>query len=284
MKKFKIAEEKFIRYLSGFATYSIVAILLLILGVIFWKGAGSLSWEMISQLPKGGFYYGGEGGVLNAIVGSFYIAGGATLISILIGLPVALYMNVYLVNRKKLVNSIRYFLDVLWGVPSIVYGAFGFIFMVWLGMSASMLVGIITVSLLITPIMIRTFDEILSTIPIRMHEAAYSLGSTNSELSFKVLFKQGFAGFITAVLLAFGRGIGDAASVLFTAGYSDTMPYYLDEPSATLPLSIFFQLSSPIPEVQSRAYGSAAVLTIIILIISISARLLTNKNNKQLQK
>jgi phosphate transport system permease protein len=284
MRKFKIIEEKIMHYLSGFATYLIMAVLLLIIGVIFWKGVGSLSWELISQVPKGGYYYGGEGGILNAIVGSFYIAGGATLVSIILGLPVALFMNVYLVNRKRLVNSIRYFLDVLWGIPSIVYGAFGFIFMMWLGMSASMLVGIITVSLLITPIMIRTFDEILSTIPTRMHEAAFSLGSTSSELSFKVLLKQGFAGFITAVLLAFGRGIGDAASVLFTAGYSDVMPHNLDEPCATLPLSIFFQLSSPIPEVQARAYGAAAVLTIIILIISITARVLSNKNNKQLQR
>lgn len=284
MRKFKIIEEKLIYFLSGFATYLIMAVLLLITCVIFWKGIGSLSWEMISQVPKGGYYYGGEGGILNAIVGSFYIAGGATLISIILGLPVALFMNVYLVNRKRLVNSIRYFLDVLWGIPSIVYGAFGFIFMLWLGMSASMLVGIITVSLLITPIMIRTFDEILSTIPIRMHEAAFSLGSTGSELSFKVLLKQGFAGFITAVLLAFGRGVGDAASVLFTAGYSDAMPHNLDEPCATLPLSIFFQLSSPIPEVQTRAYGAAAILTIIILIISITARVLSNKNNKQLQR
>jgi phosphate transport system permease protein len=148
-------------------------------------------------------------------------------------------------------------------------------------MSASMLVGIITVGLLITPIMIRTFDEVLSTIPIRMHEVSLALGSTNTELAFKVLFKHGFAGFITGVLLAFGRGIGDAASVLFTAGYSDTVPYNLDEPCATLPLAIFFQLSSPIPEVQNRAYGAAVLLTIIILIISLTARYLSRKYKKQ---
>jgi phosphate transport system permease protein len=284
MKRWKLVEEKIIHFISGFATYSIIAVMLLIIGIIFYKGMSGLNWELISQAPKGGFYYGGDGGVLNAIVGSLYIAGGATLIAILLGLPAALYMNVYLIKRKKTLSYIRYFLDVLWGIPSIVYGVFGFLVMIYIEMSASMLVGIITVGLLITPILIRTFDEVLSTIPLRMHESALSLGSTNTELAYKVLFKQGFSGFITAVLLSFGRGIGDAASVLFTAGYSDNVPFNLDEPCATLPLAIFFQLGSPIPEVRDRAFASAALLTIIILIISLSARFISRKVKSNNQK
>jgi phosphate transport system permease protein len=103
---------------------------------------------------------------------------------------------------------------------------------------------------------------------------------TKTETAIKILFKQGFSGFITAILLAFGRGIGDAASVLFTAGYTDLIPKYLDEPAATLPLAIFFQLSSPIPEVRERAYAAAAILTIIILIISLTARGLSRNFSK----
>lgn len=277
MNRRKIIEEKIFRFLAGFATYSLIAILAFIIVVIFVKGFNALSLDMILKTPKGGYYYGGEGGVLNAIVGSLYIAFGATIISILIGMPAALYINVHLIRRKRTQNTIRYFLDALWGIPSIVYGAFGFILMLYLGMNASLLAGIITVALLITPIMVRTFDEVLSTIPKGLHEATLALGSTNTEMAFKVMFKQGLSGFITALLLAFGRGIGDAASVLFTAGYTDLIPVNLDEPAATLPLAIFFQLGSPIPEVRERAFAAAIILTVIILIISLSARYLSKR-------
>ena len=284
MNRKKIIEERIFKILSGFAAYSLIFVLGFIILIIFIKGFNALSLDMITKIPKGGYYYGGEGGVLNAIVGSLYIAIGATLISVLIGMPAALYINVHLIKQKRTQNTIRYLLDALWGIPSIVYGAFGFTLMLYLGMNASLLAGIITVALLITPIMVRTFDEVLSTIPKGLIEASYALGSTKTETAYKVLLKQGFSGFITAVLLAFGRGIGDAASVLFTAGYTDLIPVNLDEPAATLPLAIFFQLSSPIPEVRERAFAAAAILTILILIISLIARMLSWRYSRSILK
>jgi phosphate transport system permease protein len=280
MNRRKIIEEIIFKFISAFAAYSLIAILAFIILIIFIKGFGALSLDMIIKVPKGGFYYGGEGGVLNAIVGSLYIAVGATLIAIAIGMPAALYINVHLIKLKRTQNTIRYFLDALWGIPSIVYGAFGFTAMLFLGMNSSLIAGILTVALLITPIMVRTFDEVLSTIPKGLHEASLALGSTKTEMAYRVLFKQGFSGFITAILLSFGRGIGDAASVLFTAGYTDLIPVNLDEPAATLPLAIFFQLGSPIPEVRERAFASATILTVIILIISLVARFLAKKYSK----
>ncbi len=280
MNRWKIIEEKIFIALSAIATYSLIAVLGLIIVIVFFKGFNALSLDMVIKTPKGGYYYGGEGGVLNAIVGSIYIAFGATLIAIVLGMPAALFLNVHLVRHKKTQETIRYLLDVLWGIPSIVYGAFGFTLMLFFGLNASLLAGIITVALLVTPIMVRTFDEVLSTIPRGLHEASLALGSTKAETSYKVMLKQGFSGFITAALLAFGRGIGDAASVLFTAGYTDLIPVNLDEPAATLPLAIFFQLGSPIPEVRERAYAASTILTIIILIISLSARFLSNRYSK----
>jgi phosphate transport system permease protein len=271
----KYIEENLVKLISCLATYSLISILAFIIIIIFCKGFHSLSLDMVLKIPKGGYYYGGEGGVLNAIVGSLFIAFGATLAAIMLGAPAALYLNVHLIRHKRTQNTVRYFLDALWGIPSIVYGAFGFTLMLFLGMNASLLAGIITIALLITPILIRTFDEVLSTIPSGLQEAALALGSTRTETAFKILFKQGFPGFITAVLLAFGRGIGDAASVLFTAGYTDLIPVNLDEPAATLPLAIFFQLASPIPEVRERAFAAAVILTIIILITSLTARYLS---------
>jgi phosphate transport system permease protein len=277
---FKKIEERFFRVLMFCSTVIIATALFLIIFSILYKGLPSVSWEMLTSTPKGGFYFGKDGGVLNAIVGSLYLSLGATILAFLFGLPLALFMNVHLIKRQKLVNGIRFMLDLLWGVPSIVYGAFGFTIMIFFGIRASLLAGIITVTLFIIPIMVRSMDEVLKSVPRGLLESSLSLGSTQAETSYRVYLKQCIPGVITAVLLSFGRAIGDAASILFTTGYTDYIPTSLNQPTATLPLAIFFQLSSPIAEVQNRAYASAVVLVTIILIISILARVFSAKFNK----
>ncbi|MCK9422596.1 MAG: phosphate ABC transporter permease PstA [Bacteroidales bacterium] len=280
MKLSQKIEEKFFKIMMIFSTYFILVVLTIIIYSIFEKGIKAMSWEILTQIPKGGYYYGKGGGILNAILGSLALAFGATILAFIIGLPVALYINVFLIRHKKLVDIIRFLLDLVWGIPSIVYGAFGFSLMIFFGLQTSLLAGILTVTLFILPIMIRSMDEILRTVPIGLQEAAYSLGSNKSETAFKIFVRQSVSGIITAVLLSFGRAIGDAASVLFTAGYTDNLPNSLLEPVATLPLSIFFQLSSPVPEVQNRAYASALVLTVIILLVSLFSRGLGKRYHK----
>jgi phosphate transport system permease protein len=267
-------EEKFFRGLSALVTLIIVFVLAEIIWSIIEKGFSSLSWEIISQEPQGGFYMGGGGGILNAIAGSFYLAIGATLLAFIVSLPVALFINIYLIRYQRILIGIRFFLDILWGIPSIVYGAFGFILLMYLGYRNSLGAGIVTVAALISPIMIRAMDEVLKTIPIGLQEASYAMGSNKTETAYKIFFRQALPGLATAILLAFGRGIGDAASVLFTAGYTDHVPTSLSDPTATLPLAIFFQLGSPMPEVQNRAFAAAIVLTFIVLCVSVTARLL----------
>jgi phosphate transport system permease protein len=273
-------EERIFYFLMLISTVSLVVILLAILLSIFTKGFPYMSWEMLSQTPKGGYYLGREGGVLNAIVGSLYLSLGAVILSLSLSLPLALAMNIHLRTRSRIVNSIRYILDLLWGIPSIVYGAFGFTLMIFMGIQASLLAGIITVGIFIMPIMVRGMDEVMKNVPLSLLESAFSLGSTRAEVAFKVMIRQTLPGIVTAVLLAFGRGIGDVASVLFTAGYTDNIPTSLTQQTATLPLAVFFQLGSPIPEVQNRAYASALILTLIILIISIVVRILSRKFHK----
>lgn len=254
------------------ACVAAAAILLgLILLVIVWRGIGALSWEMVSQAPQGGFYLGKGGGILNAIAGSLLLATGATALAALIAVPVVLYIHVY-AGQGRLTSLLRLALDVMWGIPSIVYGAFGFALMILLGLRASLLAGIITLALVVLPVLARTFDEIVSMAPAQLREATLSLGTTRLEF-LGVLLRQTVLGLLTALLLAFGRGIGDAASVLFTAGYTDSMPASLLRPVASLPLAVFFQLSTPFPEVQARAYASALVLTAMILVISLLAHL-----------
>lgn len=278
----KKIEEKLFLWLMKIITCSLVFGFVLILWVIVVKGWHALSWQMISEVPQGGFYFGKGGGILNAIIGSLYLAFGATFLAILIGLPVALGMNIHFLRHRRWVSLLRFLLDALWGVPSIVFGAFGFALMTYLGLRASLLAGIITVTLFIVPIFIRALDEVLRTIPTGLLETSYSLGATKTRTAYGVFFRQALPGFISAILLAFGRGIGDAAAVLFTAGYTDQIPNSLSEPTATLPLAIFFQLSSPIPEVKERAYAAAIILTGIILLISIISRLTTKKYKKNI--
>jgi phosphate transport system permease protein len=277
-------EENVFRGLMAVSTLIILSTLLLILATVLLKGLPAMKLAMITQTPKGGYYLGKEGGVLNAIVGSLYLAGGATLMAILISLLVVLYLNVYAKIGSRLAGFTRFSLDVLWGVPSIVYGAFGFTIMIFFGLRTSLLAGIIAVSLLILPMMSRAMDEVIRMVPQELFDASYALGATRLETAFKVIARQALPGISTAVLVAFGRGIGDAASVLFTAGFTDSIPYSLFRPAATLPLAIFFQLGTPIPEVQDRAYASALILTVMILIISVISRTLTKKFTKHIVK
>jgi len=263
MKVLMIAATLLIAFALGSILYSIVA-----------KGFRYLSWDMISSLPKGGYYFGKEGGVLNAIIGSLYLALGATFLALIISVPTALYMNVFLRRNGKAVMAFRFFLDVLWGIPSIVYGAFGFTIMVAMGIRTSLLGGIVVVGVFVAPIMIRAMDEVLQRVPNGIREAAYSMGCTKTETAFRFFMRKAAPGVVTAILLSFGRAIGDAAVVLLTTGYTDFIPTSLNQQVATLPLAIFFQLGSPVEEVQGRAYASALILTIIILIISLSARLI----------
>ena len=279
MKKGKVIEEQFFKYLLGFFTYSLILILFFIVYEIAKKGIPALSWEMITQVPKGGFYFGKEGGIYNAILGSLYLALGASLISIAVSLPVALFMNISLVRHEKILGAIRLVLDLLWGVPPIVYGAFAFSIMIIFGLKASLLAGILTVAFLIMPVMIRAMDEVLKNIPVGLFESTLSLGATRFEVA-GIFFRQALPGIATAFLLGFAKGIGDTAAVLFTAGYTDYVPDRLGEPAATLPLAIFYQLSSPIEEVKARAYAAAVVLTLLILVISIVSRYLSSKVSK----
>lgn len=269
-------EELFFKLLMLGSTVLVLGSLILILVTVVWRGLPALNLAMLTQTPKGGYYLGKEGGILNAIVGSLYLAGGATALALAMSLPIALYLQLY-AERSRRAELARLALDVLWGIPSIVYGAFGFTLMLWLGMRASLLGGIIALALLELPIMVRGMDEAIAMIPFALKEASYALGATRLETAVKVVVRQTAPGLVTAALLAFGRGIGDAASVLFTAGYTDRLPDSLFGPAASLPLAVFFQLGTPFPAVQERAYASALVLTVIVLALSLISRRLAGR-------
>ena len=277
--KSKYIEEIIVKILMALSLLAVVGFAAGIVYTVFHRGWSCITWEMVSSLPGGGFYIGKEGGFLNAIVGSVYIVAASTFLGLLVSIPAVFYLNVFLKSDSKFAYVARLAYDVLFGIPSIVYGAFAFSLMIWLGLRTSLLGGILVTTLLIIPILIRSMDEVAKTFPRDLLDASYSLGATRLE-TMGVVLRQIMPGIATATLLSVGRAIGDAAGVMFTAGFSDSIPTSFSQPAATLPLSIFFQLSAPQAEVQNRAYAAALVLTAIVLVISLAGRFIMHRFSK----
>lgn len=280
MKNSKFIEENVVKALMWVSVSLVILVVASIVCTIFVKGFGSLSWDMVTKVPGRNWNTTDDGGFINAIWGSVIVVAPATLIAMVVSIPVVFYMNLYRRRSNWLSYVARLAYDVLYGIPSIVYGAFAFMIMVMVGMRASVLGGIIVSTLLIIPMFIRNGDEISKSVPDDMIDAAYSLGATKWE-TLKVVVRQVLPGMATATLLAVGKAIGDAAAVMFTAGFSDSMATSLSSPTATLPLAIFNWVTMPDP-FPGRAYAAALVLTVIVLILSLGGRWITNhftKNN-----
>ena len=277
--KGKHIEEAVVKVLMWVSLLTVFALVAGIVWTVFRRGWECITWEMVSSLPGGGFYIGKEGGFLNAIVGSVYIVTASTLLGLIVSIPVVFYLNVFLKSGSRFAYVARLAYDVLFGIPSIVYGAFAFTIMIYMGLRTSLLGGILVTTLLIIPILIRSMDEVFRNFPRDLLDASYSLGATKLE-TIGIVLRQIAPAIATATLLSVGRAIGDAAGVMFTAGFSDSIPTSLSQPAATLPLSIFFQLSAPQAEVQNRAYAAALVLTVIVLVISLAGRFIMQRFSK----
>lgn len=241
-------------------------------GLLLLKGLPALSPAMLFQVPRSGFYLGGGGGIAHAILGTLMLGGGGLLLAGLLGAPAAFALQPGMAPRP-VIRLAQLVLDLLWGVPSIVTGAFVFVLMVRLGAGASLLAGTMALAFVMLPILVRGMDQALGAVPRELREGTVALGATRREACLKVLLRQALPGLLTALLLALGRGLGDAASVLFTAGYTDRLPTSLLDPVASLPLAVFYLLGTPDPEVQSRAYAAALVLFALVLAVNLAGRL-----------
>ncbi len=277
-------EEGIFRALMILSLVIVVGSLLGVIGTILWKGLPVLNIDMLTKTAEGGYYLGKGGGILGAIAGSLYLAAGGTALAFFLSICIAFYLQKEYSGGTKLSELTRLSLDILWGTPSIVYGAFGFAIMMYFHMRTSLIGGIVILALLEIPIMTRAMEEVIKTVPQELKEVSYSLGATRLETTLGVVAKQALPGLMTGILIAFGRGIGDAASIMFTAGYTDRVPISLLDSTSSLPLAIFYQLGSPLPQVQQKAYASAVILLAVVLAISITTRLLSKKYTKYIIK
>lgn len=274
-------EESFFLLLMRLSLAVVAVCFVALVGSVAWRGFAAMDLDMLLRLPRGGYYLGGEGGIANAIVGSLLLGLGGSAVALGAGVPVAFALQREFLGRR-FAAATRLALDILWGTPSIVLGAFAFVCMPLVGLGTSLLVGILVLAVLMLPIMVRAMEEVIRLVPAELKETAYAMGATRLEVTRAVVWRQALPGLVSGLLLAFGRGIGDAASILFATGYTDHLPRSLMDPVASLPLAVFFLIGTPVPAVQERAFAAAAVLLVLILLASIASRGLTRRLSRHI--
>lgn len=253
----------------------IVVILFYILGFILVKGAGAISWDFLTQPPTDGMT---GGGILPAIVGTFYLMIGSAIFAFPVGVMSGIYMNEY-APKGKLVTFIRTMTNNLAGIPSIVFGLFGMAFFVnYLGFGDSILAGSLTLGLLALPIVIRTTEEAFKDLPNSYREGSLALGATKAQTIWKVLLPMAMPRVLTGLILSLGRVSGETAPILFTcaAYFLPKLPTSVFDQCMALPYHLYVVATSGTNiEAQTPiAYGTAFVLIVIVLLMNLLANAL----------
>lgn len=268
------------KFAFGFFTllsYLVVAILFVILGFIIIKGGSVISWDFLTKAPEEGMT---KGGIFPAIVGTFYLIVGSSIISFPIGIMSGIYMNEYATNGK-VVRFIRIMTNNLSGVPSVVFGLFGMsLFVNALGWGDSIIAGSFTLALMSLPLIIRTTEEALKSIDDSFRHGSLALGATKLQTIRRVVLPMAFPNIITGLILSVGRVSGETAPILFTvaAYFLPQLPGSIFDQCMALPYHLYVISTSETDIEASRgmAYGTALVLIAIVLVVNLLANLLRN--------
>ena len=266
------------KFAFGFFTllsYLVVAILFVILGFIIIKGGSVISWDFLTKAPEEGMT---KGGIFPAIVGTFYLIVGSSIISFPIGIMSD--MNEYATNGK-VVRFIRIMTNNLSGVPSVVFGLFGMsLFVNALGWGDSIIAGSFTLALMSLPLIIRTTEEALKSIDDSFRHGSLALGATKLQTIRRVVLPMAFPNIITGLILSVGRVSGETAPILFTvaAYFLPQLPGSIFDQCMALPYHLYVISTSGTDIEASRgmAYGTALVLIAIVLVVNLLANLLRN--------
>jgi phosphate transport system permease protein len=245
------------------AAVMVLAILIIILQDIIINGLPALSWEFLTQPPKD---LGRAGGIFPAIIGTLYLVMGAIAIALPLGVGAAIYLVEY-TREGSIPRLIRTGVDLLNGTPSIVFGLFGFAFIVlYLKIGVSMFAGQITLALMILPTVIRTTEESLKNIPQSLREGSLALGATRWQTISKVILPPAVPGIVTGAILSIGRAAGETAPIMFTAVIfsSRFLPDSVFQPVMALPYHLFI-LATNVPGASTNKYGTALVLLLLVI-------------------
>jgi len=252
--------------------------LVLVLAYVVIRGAKALSWHLFTSDPTGAFF-GDQGGIRSAILGTIEIVALATLIAVPLGIALAVYLN-EIGKQSKLAVTVRYFIDVLTGVPSIVFGLFIYTVFVVGGFGGGFAAwkGSLALALLMLPVVTRASEVSLALVPDNLREAALALGSPRWRMIKGVVLPTALPGLITGALLAIARASGETAPLLFTVLGAQAVTFALSDQMNSLPLQIFNDVRQPNPDLVARAWGSALTLILIILLINVAARLVARRS------
>lgn len=249
-----------------------MGVLLFIIGFILARGIPHLSWGFLSEAPRS---MGREGGVLPMVVGTLWVTGLAIVIAAPIGVGTAVYLTEY-TRPGKLTAVIRFGADCLSGIPSIIFGLFGFVFFaITLGLGLSIVSGALTLALMVLPTIIRTSEEAIRAVPRSYREASYGLGSTRWQAVTRVVLRSALPGIGTGIVLSVGRSISETAAVMLTAGSALGFPSTMLDSSRTL--SLHFYILSREGLSMPKAYATASVLILAVLIVNVTAHVLMRR-------
>src|SRR5690242_6235982 len=258
--------------LTALCTLLAVGALLIILSYIAWEGIGSLNFQFLVDSPKP---VGEGGGIGNAILGSLWLL----LLSSVFGLPIGIAVGVYLseIGRGRIGGAVRFVVDTLTGIPSIVTGVFVYAILVLPMKHFSAFAGGVALALIMVPIVARTTEEMLKLVPHSMREGALALGAPQWRVILGVVLPAAAPGIATGAMLAIARISGETAPLLFTAFGSRFFPTSLNEPIASLTVQIYNYAISPYDEWHAQAWAATLVLMTLVLSINIIVRILTRR-------
>jgi phosphate transport system permease protein len=267
--------DRFMRGLTIAATGLALVPLFLILGYVVVRGAGALNLDFFTKayeppVVEAGGTVGNAGGILHGIVGSLLIVGVAMLIALPIGLLAGVFLAEYPAN--SVATFVRFCTDVLSAAPSIIIGVVAYVLIVQRTRQFSGLAGSIALAVLMVPVITRTTEEILKLVPQGMREAAMALGAPKWRLTLTVVIPTALSGIVTGALLAFARATGETAPLLLTVLGNNNVSFNLLAPMAALPLLTYKYTDTPFPAQNTLAWGTALILTLLVLSVNILVR------------
>jgi phosphate transport system permease protein len=257
-------------WLSGLI---IVGILVSIIGYVIIRGISSINLDFILQAPR---HAGKEGGISTTIVGTLYLTLLALLIAVPIGVGAAIYLEEYAHSKSKFAYIVNLTAETLAGIPSIIFGLFGFVFLViFLNLGWSILSGGITLAIMILPTITRTAQEAVLTLPQEYRENSLALGASKWQTIQKVILPFALPGIVTGIILSVGRAVGETAALILTAGSSLGMPLSVFDPARTMSVHLYMLAMEGIS--LDRAFGTAFLVVVLIIIINYLANLSLRK-------
>jgi phosphate transport system permease protein len=250
--------------MTGVAVLTVVLVLaplIAIFGYLVYRGVGSINWAFLTQTPKPVGELGG--GMANAVAGSAFILGIASIIGFPFGIGAGIYLAEF--GRNRFGSGIRFTADVLNGVPSIVIGIVAYSIVVLYQKHFSALAGGVALAIMMVPTICRTTEEMLLLVPQALREAAYGLGIPRWRTTLSITLRTATSGVITGIMLAFARVAGETAPLLFTAFGNQFWSLHYDQPTAALPLQIYVYALSPYDDWHRQAWAGALVLIVLIV-------------------